>query len=61
MELNYQTIFMIALSNLIDTYGGSIEIALDECAITNEDVRKQIKEDFGWEEEPDEIDEEEEQ
>ena len=51
MKLNYEELFIKALANLIDTYGGSIESALDECGIWNEDARKQIKEDFGWEEE----------
>ena len=59
MKLNYEELFTKALANLIDTYGGSIESALDECGIVNEDVRNQIKEDFCWEEEPYEDDEEE--
>lgn len=58
MKLDYAKLFTQALANLIDTYGGSIETALDECGIVSEDIRKQIKEDFGWEEECEELEEE---
>lgn len=47
MKLDYEELFTQALVNLINTYGGSIETVLDECGIANEDVREQIKEDFG--------------
>ncbi len=58
MKLDYEKLFTKALANLIDQYGGSIETALDECGIVNEDIRNQIKEDFGWEEECEELEEE---
>ena len=57
MRLDYERIFVQALANLIDQYGGSIEAALDECGIADEDIRNKIKEDFGWEEDCEELEE----
>lgn len=51
MELNYEELFTKALSGLIDRCGGSMEEALDESRIFDEEIREQIKQDFGWKDE----------
>ena len=52
MELDFESLFADCLSGLVEECGGSIETALDQLTY-DEEERQAIKEWFGWDDEED--------
>ena len=50
-KLNFNELFGIALSCLIEHDSGSIDDALDDMRIRDREIRQEIKDWYGWEEE----------
>ena len=51
MKLDFEELFVSSICALIDINGGSIESAMDDMRIRNEQLRKEIKEYLDWEDE----------
>lgn len=47
-KLDYEKLFYQAIAEMIDSNGGSLETALDDAGIYDNETREIIKEEFGW-------------
>ena len=56
-HLNFETMYSVALANEIDAVGGSIEQAMDNFGIYDNPTKEKVKEWFGWEDEPEDEEE----